>query len=114
MRHQRLCLFVMHAGWPLLDSMLALLYGHPNVYVDAAALENQTIVPREGYHRYLRALVESGFGKRIMFGSEFTNLFGAGVDAVLAADFLSADQKADILCNNAAWLLRLDNSVCTP
>lgn len=114
LRHKRLRLFLMHAGWPLLDSTLALLYGHPNVYVDVAALENQTIVPREGYHRYLRALVESGFGKRIMFGSEFTNLFGAGVDAILAADFLSADQKADILCNNAARFLRLDNSVCAP
>jgi hypothetical protein len=49
-----------------------------------------------------------------MFGSEFANLFGAGVDAILAADFLSADQKADILCNNAARFLRLDNSVCLP
>jgi predicted TIM-barrel fold metal-dependent hydrolase len=114
LRHKRLRVFVMHAGWPFLDSMLALLYGHPNVYVDVAALENQTIVPREGYYRYLRALVESGFGKRIMFGSEFTNLFGAGVDAILAADFLSADQKADILCENAARFLRLANSVCLP
>lgn len=114
LRHKRLRLFIMHAGWPLLDSTLALLYGHPNVYVDVAALENPTIVPREGYHRYLRALVESGFGKRIMFGSEFTNLFGAGVDAILAAEFLSAEQKADILCNNAARFLRLDNSVCLP
>jgi hypothetical protein len=49
-----------------------------------------------------------------MFGSEFTDLFGAGVDAILAADFLSADQKADILCNNAARFLRLHNSVCAP
>ena len=114
LRHQRLRLFVMHAGWPLLDSMVALLYGHPNVYVDVAALENPAIVPREGYLRYLRALVENGFGKRIMFGSEFTNLFGAGVDTILAADFLSAAQKADLLCNNAARFLRLDDSVCTP
>ena len=38
----------------------------------------------------------------------------AGVDAILAADFLSADQKADIPCNNAARFLRLDNSVCLP
>ena len=114
LRHKRLRLIVMHAGWPRLDSMLALLYGHPNVYVDVAALENPTIVPREGYHRYLRSLVEAGFGKRIMFGSEFTSLFGAGVDAILAADFLSAEQKADILCNNAARFLRLDNQVCAP
>jgi hypothetical protein len=27
---KRLRLFVMHAGWPRLDSMLALLYSHPN------------------------------------------------------------------------------------
>lgn len=89
-------------------------HGHPNVYVDIAALENHTIGPREGYDRYLRALVESGFGKRIMFGSEFTNPFGAGVDAILAADVLRADHKADILCENAARFLRLATSVCLP
>ena len=114
LRHKRLRVFVMHAGWPLLDSMIALMYAHPNVYVDVAALENPVVVPREGYYRYLRALVESGFGKRIMYGSEFTGMFGAGVDAIVAADFLDAEQKADILCHNAARFLRLDNSVCAP
>jgi hypothetical protein len=114
LRHKRLRVFVMHAGWPLLDSILALLYGHPNVYVDVAALQNPVMVPREGYYRYLRALVDNGLGKRIMFGSEFANLLGPGVDAIVAADFLGAEQKADILCNNAARFLRLDNSVCAP
>jgi predicted TIM-barrel fold metal-dependent hydrolase len=59
LRHKRLRLFVMHAGWPRLDSMLALLYGHPNVYVDVAALQAPFIVPRSGYFRYLRELVEA-------------------------------------------------------
>jgi hypothetical protein len=114
LRHKRLRLFVMHAGWPHLESMLALLQGHPNVYVDVAALQIQRLVPQAGYYRHLRGLVEGGFAKRIMFGSDFSNQVGPGIDAILAADFLSAEQKADILCDNAARFLRLSPSVCSP
>lgn len=115
LRHQRLRLFVMHAGWPRLEPMLALLYAHPNVYVDVAALQaEQMILPRAAYYRYLRGLVEAGFAKRIMFGSDFPNQAAAGIDAILAADFLSGEQKADILCGNAARFLRLTTAVCTP
>jgi predicted TIM-barrel fold metal-dependent hydrolase len=114
MRHKRLRLFVMHAGWPRLEPMNALLYAHPNVYVDVAALSATRLVPRASYNGYLRGLVEAGFGKRIMFGSDFPNEFGPDVDAILAADFLTEEQKADILCNNAARFLRLDASTCSP
>jgi hypothetical protein len=114
LQHKRLRLFVMHAGWPRLESMLALLYAHPGVYVDVAALQAPFMVPRVSYNHYLQALVEGGFGKRIMFGSDFPNQQGAGIDAIVAADFLSAEQKADILCGNAARFLRLDSSVCAP
>ena len=49
LRHRRLRLFVMHAGWPRLESMVALLYAHPSVYVDVAALQYQALVPRNAY-----------------------------------------------------------------
>jgi hypothetical protein len=115
LRHKRLRLSVMHAGWPRLESMIALLYMHPNVYVDIAALQDQNkVVPREVYYRHLRGLVEAGFAKRIMFGSDFPNQVEAGIDAILQADFLSTEQKADILCNNAARYLRLGPSTCNP
>jgi hypothetical protein len=114
LRHKRLRLFVMHAGWPRLDSMLALLYSNPNVYVDIAALQAPLIVPKSGYYRYLRDLVEGGFGKRIMFGSDFPDQVGPGIDAIMTADFLNPEQKADILCNNAARFLRLNASTCNP
>jgi hypothetical protein len=114
LRHKRLRLSVMHAGWPKLESMVALLYAHPNVYVDTAALQDQTLVPRPAYYRHLRGLIEAGFGKRIMFGSDFPNRVEAGIDAILQADFLSGDQKADILCNNAARYLRIGASICNP
>ena len=116
LKHKRLRLFVMHAGWPRLGSMLALLYAHPNVYVDIAVLQVPLAVPRDGYYRYLRGLVENGFAKRIMFGSDLTSTTqaGPGINAILAADFLSGDQKADILCNNAARFLRLSAPICAP
>lgn len=56
LRHKRLRLYVMHAGWPEVESMAALLYAHPNVYVDVAALSSERIVPRAGYYRHLGRL----------------------------------------------------------
>lgn len=114
LRHKRLRLFVMHAGWPRLESMVALLYAHPNVYVDVAALSAKFILLRSGYYRYLRGLVEGGFARRIMFGSDFPNEVGPGIAAILGADFLSEDQRFDILCGNASRFLRLTTSVCGP
>jgi len=112
LRHKRLRLFVMHAGWPQLERMIALMYAHPNVYVDVAALQSQALMPRAAYYRHLRGLIDAGFSKRIMFGSDFPDQTGPGIDAILGADFLSAEQKGDILCNNAVRFLRLDSSLC--
>jgi hypothetical protein len=112
LRHKQLRLFVMHAGWPRLEPMVALLYAHPRVYVDVAGLQSRSLVPRAAYYRHLSGLVEAGFSKRIMFGSDFPDQLSEGIDAIVSADFLSAEQKADILCNNAARFLRLDASVC--
>jgi hypothetical protein len=113
-KHQRLRLYVMHAGWPRLESMIALLSIHPGVYVDVAALQSEAVMARPAYYRYLRGLVESGFAKRIMFGSDFPDQVESGIDAVQAADFLSGEQKSDILCDNAARFLRLNPSPCRP
>jgi len=60
-------------------------------------------------------LVDAGFGKRIMFGSDTpAGSDRRGIDAILAADFLTAEQKADILCGNAMRFLRLPEAVCRP
>lgn len=112
LRHRGLRVYVMHAGWPRLESMLALLYAHPEVYVDIGGLARERAIPRAGYYGYLRGLVDAGFARRIMFGSDFPDQLVSGVDAILAADFLSEDQKADILCRNAARFLRRDPGVC--
>jgi uncharacterized protein len=38
-RHPNLRLYVMHAGWPFLNEMIALLYAYPSVYVDVGVID---------------------------------------------------------------------------
>jgi len=108
-RHPKLRVYVMHAGWPMLNEMIALLAMYPEVYAEVAGIG--WLLPRKEFHRYLRGLVEAGFGKRIMFGSDaatWPQVIGIGIEAIESADFLTEAQKRDILYNNAARFLRLD------
>jgi predicted TIM-barrel fold metal-dependent hydrolase len=107
-RHPKLRVYVMHAGYPYLDNMIMLLYGHPQVYVDVGVLT--WYHPRKEFHRYLRTLVEAGFGKRIMFGTDFVvwpDAIPIAIEAIESADFLTDSQKRDIFHDNAARFLRL-------
>lgn len=107
-KHPGLRVYVMHAGWPMLDDTLALLYTHPQVYVGLGVIDY--VLPKAEFHRYLRRLVEAGFGNRIMFGSDqmiWPETIGIAIESIKSADFLSQKQKRDILYNNAARFLRL-------
>lgn len=107
-RHPDLRLYVMHAGWPMLDDMLAVLWAHPHVYVGLGVID--WILPRPEFYRYLRRLVEAGFGKRIMYGSDqmvWPGMIERTIEVIQDAPFLTKQQKADILYNNAARFLRL-------
>ncbi|MBO9634291.1 MAG: amidohydrolase family protein [Chitinophagaceae bacterium] len=107
-RHPRLRVYAMHAGWPMLDDMIAMLYTHPQLYVDLAGI--CFMIPKNELYFYLHRLVNAGFGKRIMFGSDnmiWPGAIEAGIQRITEADFLTNDQKRDILFNNAARFLRL-------
>lgn len=108
MRHPKLRLYVMHAGWPMGDAMIALMYAHPQVYVDTGVIDYA--FPRAEFHAYLKRLVDAGFGDRIMFGSDqmvWPDAVDAALEGIESADFLTPAQKRDILYNNAARFLRL-------
>jgi predicted TIM-barrel fold metal-dependent hydrolase len=107
-RHPGLRLYIMHAGYPMLDDLLALMWAHPHVYVGLGMLS--FALPPAEFHRYLRTIVEAGYGKRVMFGSDQMVWPGAlefAIDNIESADYLTEDQKRDILYNNAARFLRL-------
>jgi predicted TIM-barrel fold metal-dependent hydrolase len=107
-RHPKLRLYIMHAGYPMIDDLLAVLYAHPQVYVDVGIIVyNQ---PRPAFYRYLQAIVDAGFGTRVMFGSDqmvWPGTIDRAIAVIEEAPFLSAAQKRDIFYNNAARFLRL-------
>ncbi|WP_224360301.1 amidohydrolase family protein [Hyalangium versicolor] len=109
LKHPRLRIYVMHAGWPMLDDMLAVMWAHPQVYVDTGVIIYA--LPKAGFYRYLQRLVEAGFGRRVMFGSDqmvWPEVLPRAIQLIEDAPFLSAEQKRDILYNNAARFLRLE------
>jgi uncharacterized protein len=106
-RHPRLRVYIMHAGWPLLDDLLAMLYTHPQVHVDISYIVYA--LPRAEFYRYLRTIVEAGFSDRVMFGSDqmvWPGVIERSIAVIEVAPFLSEQQKRDILYNNAARFLR--------
>lgn len=109
-KHPKLRVYIMHAGWPLLDDMIALLYSYPQVHVGIGVINY--FIPRKEFYHYLKRMINAGFGKRIMFGSDqmvWPDAIGRGIEAIEKADFLTEQQKRDILYNNAARFLRLSD-----
>jgi hypothetical protein len=98
----------MHAGFPMLDDLLAVLYAHPQVHVDVGVIV--FIQPRAAFYRYLRGIVEAGFAKRVMFGSDqmvWPGVIERSIAVIEEAPFLSEAAKRDIFYHNAARFLRL-------
>ena len=107
-RHPRLRVYVMHYGSPLIDEMIAMLATYPGLYVDIGG--GQWNYPRPYFYQQLKQLIDAGFGKRVMFGSDsmvWPGVIEPAIEIIEDAPFLTEEQKRDILYNNAARCLRL-------
>jgi predicted TIM-barrel fold metal-dependent hydrolase len=107
-RHPKLRVYLMHAGYPMLDDLLAVLYAHPQVHVDVGVIVFTQ--PRPAFYRFLQGVVDAGFGQRVMFGSDqmvWPGVIERAIAVIEEAPFLNEQQKRDILYNNAARFLRL-------
>ena len=107
-RHPRLRVSIMHAGYPFADALRALMFSHPQVYAEIGGIIYTE--PRPAFYAFLKEIVEAGYGDRILFGSDqmiWPGIIGHSVEVIRQAPFLSPEQKRDILYNNAARFLRL-------
>ena len=107
-RHPRLRLYLMHGGAPYLQETKAIMSVYPQVYADLSAIN--WVLPREEFHGYLRELMQAGFGKRLLFGSDqmfWPEAIGMAVEGIESATFLTEAQKRDIFYNNAVRFLGL-------
>jgi predicted TIM-barrel fold metal-dependent hydrolase len=107
-KHPKLRINLMHSGWPYIEEAEAMMMLYDNVNIDTGALS--WLLPRAAFHDYLHHLVDAGFGKRVMFGSDhmyWPDGIGLAVEHVEAATFLSEEQKRDIFYNNAVAFYKL-------
>jgi uncharacterized protein len=108
-KHPKLRIYVMHAGYPFTEEMVGLMYVYPQLYVDIAVIN--WVITKGEFYDHLRRLVQAGYGERIMFGSDqmvWTDAIGMAIESINAAKFLSEKQKRDIFYNNAVRFFRLD------
>jgi predicted TIM-barrel fold metal-dependent hydrolase len=109
-KYPGLRIYLENAGFPFDDEVTSLMYQYPTVYADISTILHLT--PRPVAYRYIKTLVDNGLGKRLMYGSDqmiWPEVIGETIEAIEAADFLTEEQKRDILYNNAARFLRLSN-----
>jgi len=109
-RHPRLRVYIMHAGYPMLDDLLALMFAHPQVHVEVGIIVHT--IPRPAFYRFLKGITDAGYGNRVMFGSDqmvWPGTIERGLQVIEDAPFLDAEQKRDILYNNAARFLRFSS-----
>lgn len=106
--HPDMKFYLMHSGWPYLEDLKAMMYVHPQLYVDISAIN--WLLPRTEFHNFLKGLVDAGYGQRILYGTDQLNwpsIYPDSMESINSADFLTMEQKADIFYNNAARFLDL-------
>ena len=112
-RHPRLRVYIMHGGEPWTRETVLMMHQFPQLYMDVAVINwigGPQGLPR--FHEFLRQMLAEGFGERILFGTDqmlWPEAIELAIDAIQTADFLSNEQKRDILYNNAARFLRLSD-----
>lgn len=109
-RYPRLRIYIMHAGYPMIDDLLTVMYAHPQVYVGVGVIVYTQ--PRPAFYKFLERIIEAGYGKRVMFGSDhmvWPGTIERSISVIKDASFLDDGQKRDILYNNAARFLRLSD-----
>lgn len=109
-KYPKMKAFLAHAGWPFISETIAMMYIYPELYTDIGVLN--WALPKEAFYTALKQLMDAGFGKRIMFGTDqmlWPEAISIAIRTVKEAPFLSEEEKRDILYNNAARFLGLSD-----
>ncbi|MFI5152897.1 MAG: amidohydrolase family protein [Chitinophagales bacterium] len=102
-KHPKLKVQLMHMGYPFFAETKAILDVYPQVYVDIATVD--WLVNKADFYNYLKPLIDAGFEKRVMFGSDcmvWDDAISLAIKNIEQAPFLSEVEKQDIFYNNAA------------
>lgn len=113
-RHPKLRVWVQHCGYPFIDELIAIMGYNAYVFCDLSGFIWS--YPQEEINMVIKRLVQAGFSKRIMYGTDFMTypkMIEASIGVIQNASYLTEEQKRDILYNNAARFLRINELLPT-
>lgn len=115
-RYPNLKIYMMHSGVAWFREALQLMLSHPHVYTDLGLVLWAHPAPMFYGREFLIRAKEFGMLDRVMFGSD-QMMWPHGIDASIerleSFDFLTEEEKRDILYNNAALFLGLSEEQIT-
>lgn len=109
-KYPKLKIYLMHAGEFYYEEAARLMMSYPHVYADLGAVLWVHPAVKHYSRQFLLRAKEFGMLDRVMFGSDqmvWPHAIEASLDHLESLDFLSEQDKRDILYNNAARLLGL-------
>lgn len=111
-RHPKLRIYMMHAGgedWP--EHAIRLMDYYPHLYTDIAVMLWVNNNTKRFIKNFLSNAKEAGYLDRVMFGSDqmfWPDAIDRSIDYLNSMEFLSEADKRNILYNNAARFLKLE------
>ena len=110
-RHPDLRISVQHMAEGFSEEMIQMLWAYPQLHVDIGGI----MWGKDGdyFHAQLKTFVDAGFANRIMFGADamvWPGLITRSIEIIQAADYLSEQQKQDILFDNAVRFFGFDGA----
>lgn len=110
-RYPKLRVCLAHVGVTWHEQVLMLMDGYPQVYTDLAAVLWIAPVYQRYAREFLQNAKEAGCLDRVLFGSDQMHWPGAiekSIEYLNSLDFLTDEDRRDILYNNAVRFLRID------
>ena len=111
-KYPNLRVWAMHAGGQYHNEMVTMMTMYRQLYVDISPYTWLEAGNAELLDRFLRLAKEQSVLDRVMFGSDqmrWPETIEVAINRVKSLDYLTSDEKADILYNNAARFLRLSD-----
>jgi predicted TIM-barrel fold metal-dependent hydrolase len=112
-KHPKLRIYMMHAGAVYYEHAVRLMLAYPQLYTDIAVLLWVHPLPMAYAVDFLKRAKQAGMLDRVMYGSDqmvWPYGVSKSIEYLNSMDFLTDNEKQDILYNNAARFLKIGNT----
>ena len=112
-KYPKLIIYMMHSGEFYYREALRMMLAYPRLYSDLGVILWVDPLPKYYGEQFLRLAQKFGLLKRVMFGSDqmvWPHAIDLSLKRLGSFAFLTQEEKRDILYNNAARFLKLDQA----